>query len=428
MELGAAEIQQFVQDVTDGSVTDAQLGAFTMAVCQQGMSMAEQAALTLAMRDSGRTLDWSNLDGPVLDKHSTGGVGDLVSLVLAPLVAACGAYVPMISGRGLGHTGGTLDKLESIPGFRVKLGLEEFRSVVNRAGLAIIGQTGELAPADRRMYAARDITSTVESIPLIVSSILSKKLAEGLDGLVGDIKTGNGAFMRDADKARQLAEDIATVSGAAGLACTAVLTDMNQPLAWSAGNNLEVLEAIEFLEGRRNPRLEEVTLALGAEMLLLGRLARNAGDARRRLDEALGSGFAMERFLRFVSAQGGPADLLERRSDYLPAAPVRRPVPAGRAGFVAGMDTRVIGFCVMHLGGGRKQLEDTIDARVGLSGICSVGDRVENDTPLAMVHAASDDAWRVAEREIRRAISIGDEDPGPLPRVHRRIRGVTESP
>ena len=270
VELSRGDIRAFIDGVTDGSVTDAQLGAFTMAVCRRGMSMAEQFELTLAMRDSGAVMAWPGLDGPVLDKHSTGGVGDMVSLILAPLVAACGGYVPMISGRGLGHTGGTLDKLESIPGFRTDLELDRFRAVVAEAGLAIIGQTGRLAPADRRTYATRDITSTIESVPLIVSSILSKKLAEGLDGLVLDVKTGNGAFMRRTAAAVELAGNIAAVAASAGLRCAAVLTDMNQPLAWSAGNGLEVREVLEFFEGRRHPRLEMVTLTLAAELLQLG--------------------------------------------------------------------------------------------------------------------------------------------------------------
>jgi thymidine phosphorylase len=424
LELDARDIGDFIAGVANHSVTDAQLGAFTMAVCQRGMSKAEQTALTLAMRDSGRILDWSGLDGPVLDKHSTGGVGDMVSLVLAPLIAACGGYVPMISGRGLGHTGGTLDKLEAIPGFDVNPELEQFRGIVGETGVAIIGQTAELAPADRRMYATRDITSTVESIPLIVSSILSKKLAEGLGGLVGDIKTGNGAFMRNPLKARELAEDIAAVANDAGLPCTALLTDMNQPLAWSAGNGLEILEAMDFLAGRQHPRLAEVTFALGSEMLKLGGLAKDQDDAVRRLRRNLESGEAMERFMRMVTAQGGPCDLYENRAKHLPSAPVIRPVPAARPGFVGGMDTRLLGYCVMRLGGGRGQVDDTIDARVGLAGLCSVGDRMEADTPLAVIHAASADSARRAEREIRRAISIAEVNPGPLPCVYEKMTGA----
>jgi thymidine phosphorylase len=422
--LDAEEIAAFVRAITAKTVTDAQLGAFTMAVCQRGMNMAEQTALTLAMRDSGKTLDWTGLDGPVLDKHSTGGVGDMVSLILAPLVAACGGYVPMISGRGLGHTGGTLDKLESIPGFDVHPEPERFRRIVHQVGAAIIGQTADLAPADRRMYATRDITSTVESIPLIVSSILSKKLAEGLDALVLDVKTGSGAFMRNPLLARELAVNLSRVANDAGLPCTALLTDMNQPLAWTAGNNLEVLEVIDFLAGRRNPRLLEVTLALGCELLQLGALAGGPADALERLNRALDSGAASERFARMVEAQGGPSDIVEQRVRHLPPAPVCRPVPAGRAGYVATMDTRLLGFCVMHLGGGRRRVEDTIDPRVGLSALCSVGDPVEKDTPLAIVHAADREGWHRAEREIRRAIGIAEDPVAPLACVYERMTGA----
>jgi thymidine phosphorylase len=422
--LEARDIAAFVRGIADGTVTDAQLGAFTMAVCQRGMNMAEQKALTLAMRDSGEILDWSGLDGPVLDKHSTGGVGDMVSLILAPLVAACGGYVPMISGRGLGHTGGTLDKLESIPGFDVHPEPEQFRTIVRQVGAAIIGQTADLAPADRRMYATRDITSTVESIPLIVSSILSKKLAEGLDALVLDVKTGSGAFMRNPLLARELAGNLSRVANEAGLPCTALLTDMNQPLAWTAGNSLEVLEVIDFLAGRRHPRLSAVTFALGCELLQLGGLATGADEALERIRQALDSGEAAERFMRMIVAQGGPPDLVERRAVHLPPAPVIRPVPAGRAGYVATMDTRLLGYCVMHLGGGRRRVEDTIDARVGLSGLCSVGDRLEADTPLAFVHAADPDGWGRAEHEIRRAIGIVEDSVEPLPCVYERMTGA----
>jgi thymidine phosphorylase len=393
-----------------------------MAVCLNGMDMAEQVALTLAMRDSGQVLGWTGLDGPILDKHSTGGVGDMVSLILGPLLAACGAYVPMISGRGLGHTGGTLDKLESIPGFDVGPGLEQFRQVVKQVGISIIGQSSMLAPADGRLYATRDETATVASVPLIVSSILSKKLAEGLDGLVLDVKLGNGAFMNDLEPARQLATQLAQVACSAGVPCTALLTDMNQPLAWSAGNALEVRETLDFLSAeRRHPRLQAVVLALGRAALQLAGLDRSAEAAEERLAAALESGAALERFARMVALQGGPEDLLERVDEYLPSAPVRRPVLAGRSGYVDRIATREIGFAVVRLGGGRRRVEDKIDARVGLSGLCSIGDRLERDTPLAVIHAASEPEWERAAATLRAAVGIGEEIVQRQPIVYERI-------
>jgi thymidine phosphorylase len=330
-ELSEDAIRSFVDGITGGSVNDAQISAFTMAVYFRGMSMEEQSLLTLAMRDSGRTLHWSGLDGPVLDKHSTGGVGDLVSLVLAPMLAACGAYIPMISGRGLGHTGGTLDKLESIPGLTVNLSHETFDKTVRQVGLAITGQGSDLAPADGRIYAVRDVTATVDSIPLIVASILSKKLAEGLDGLVADIKTGNGAFMCERNLARDLAADLIEVAALAGLPARALITDMNQPLAASAGHALEIGETIEFLRGvNRQPRLEDVVLSLGSEMLLLSNLADKPTAARDMLTSVLESGQAAERFARMVALQGGPVDLVDSPQKYLVPAPVVRDLPPGQ--------------------------------------------------------------------------------------------------
>jgi thymidine phosphorylase len=407
--LSLADIQSLVEGVTSGDLTDAQLGAFTMAVCYQGMSMDEEVALTLAMRDSGQRLRWPDLPGPVLDKHSTGGVGDLVSLLLGPMLAACGAFVPMISGRGLGHTGGTLDKLESIPGFRTNPDLERFRELVRQNGIAIVGQTDDLAPADRRMYATRDETSTIPSIPLIVSSILSKKFAEGLDGLVLDVKTGNGAFMREREAAQALARELVRVSFHAGLPCSALITDMNQPLAGSAGNSLEVREAIAFLAGRRHPRLEAVTLALGASALQRVRLASGDDDALAMCRAALDSGRAAEVFSRMVAGQGGPANLLETADRSLEHAPIARPLPAPAEGWVTAFDTRGVGLAVMYLGGGRQQLADKIDPRVGLSALCSIGDPVEKGAPLAIIHAADEDQWSRAAQTLAGAIRIGHD-------------------
>jgi thymidine phosphorylase len=407
-ELAEDAIRHFVDGIASGQVSDAQIGAFTMAVHFQSMSMAEQTALTLAMRDSGRCFDWPDLDGPVLDKHSTGGVGDLVSLIMAPMLAACGAYLPMISGRGLGHTGGTLDKLESIPGFNINPTQHIFDQTVREAGLAMTGQGGDLAPADGRIYAVRDVTATVDSIPLIVASILSKKLAEGLDGLVLDIKTGNGAFMRERNRARDLAANLIEVAELAGLPCRALITDMNQPLARSAGNALEMGEAIEFLKGgKRQPRLEQVIFSLSSEMLLLGGLAENTKNAVQMLSSALESGLAAERFARMVAMQGGPVDLLERPQKYLKAAPVIRSLTARRDGCVEFMDTRAIGLCIVGLGGGRRCVEDSIDHRVGLSDFCLVGDTVNNGDPLLTIHAADETGWQTAAEKLLGAIVIG---------------------
>ena len=421
LELAEDAIRGFVDGIARGQVSDAQIGAFVMAVHFQNMSMAEQTALTLAMRDSGRCLQWPDLDGPVLDKHSTGGVGDLVSLIIAPALAACGAYIPMISGRGLGHTGGTLDKLESIPGFDVRPSAELFSRVVRETGLAMTGQGKDLAPADGRMYAVRDVTATVDSIPLIVASILSKKLAEGLDGLVLDIKTGNGAFMKERNRARDLAGNLIEVAAMAGLPCRAVITDMNQPLARSAGNALEMMEAIEFLNGGyRQPRLEEVTLSLGSEMLLLAGLAEKPKAARQKLTEVLESGLAAEHFARMVSLQGGPADLLERPEKYLSAAPFVRTLTATRDGCIEFMDTRAIGMCIVGLGGGRRHADDIIDHSVGLSDFCLVGEKVKSGDPLLVIHAADETAWQAAAGKLEEAIVIGHKM-DTLPAVYELI-------
>jgi thymidine phosphorylase len=407
-ELAQDAIQGFVEGISGGQVSDAQIGAFAMAVYFQNMSLSEQSALTLAMRDSGHCLHWPDLDGPVLDKHSTGGVGDLVSLVLAPMLAACGAYIPMISGRGLGHTGGTVDKLESIPGFNAHPSQQLFQTTVRETGLAITGQGSDLAPADGRMYAVRDVTATVNSIPLIVASILSKKLAEGLDGLVLDIKTGNGAFMHERNRARDLAANLIEVAALAGLPCRALITDMNQPLARNAGNALEMIEAIEFLRyGHRHPRLEDVTLSLGIEMLLLGGLAEEPKAARLMLNEVLETGLAAEHFARMVSMQGGPSDLVDQPARYLQAAPVIRILAAPRDGCIEYMDTRAIGMCVVGLGGGRRVVEDIIDHRVGLSEFCLVGDMVNKGDPLVSIHAADETAWQAAAQVLLEAIVIG---------------------
>ena len=420
-ELSPAAIRDFVDGIAANQVSDAQIAAFAMAVYFQQMSMAEQTAFTLAMRDTGHCLHWSGLDGPVLDKHSTGGVGDLVSLVMAPMLAACGAYIPMITGRGLGHTGGTLDKLESIPGFDSNPGEQLFEQTVREAGLAMTGQGTGLAPADGRLYAVRDVTATVDSIPLIVASILSKKLAEGLDGLVLDIKTGNGAFMRERNRARDLAVNLIEVAELAGLPCRALITDMNQPLARNAGNALEIAEAVEFLRGGfRQPRLEDVIMSLGSELLMLGGLAQNLKTARFMLDRVIESGMAAESFARMVSMQGGPADFVEKPAKYLAAAPVVRPLTAPVEGCIEYMETRAIGLSIVTLGGGRKRAEDNIDHRVGLSDFCLVGDKVNKGDPLVTIHAVDDAAWQTTAEALTEAIVIGRRKDA-LPAVYEKL-------
>lgn len=417
--LSPEEIGGLVAGIADGSLSDAQVGALAMAIYLNGMNAAETVALTEAVRDSGEVLAWrgvgSELDlpGPVLDKHSTGGVGDLVSLVLGPWIAACGGFVPMVSGRGLGHTGGTLDKLEAIPGYDIAPSRERFRKLVREAGVAIVGQTAELAPADRRLYAIRDVTATVESLPLIVSSILGKKLACGLDALVMDVKSGSGAFMPTLEKSRELAETIAEVASRAGTPTTALLTDMSQPLAPCAGNAVEVREAIDLLLcNKRGGRLLEVTRTLAAELLLAGRLASDHAGALALLDERLASGAAAERFARMVAGLGGPSDLLEHHDRYLPQAPVIRPVYAECSGRVTRMDTRAIGLAVVALGGGRRAPNDAIDPAVGLSGIAALGEPVDGERPLAWVHAASEAGAERAACQLRAAIEVNDVAPG----------------
>ena len=409
--LGSEEIEAFVAGLVGGAVTEGQAAAFAMAVFFRGLDSAERVALTRAMTRSGRVLAW-DLPGPALDKHSTGGVGDAVSLALAPMVAACGGFVPMISGRGLGHTGGTLDKLDAIPGYRSQPDLALFRRVVGEAGCAIIGQTADLAPADRRLYAVRDVTATVESLDLITASILSKKLAAGLDGLVMDVKWGAGAFMAEQEEAVALTRSIVEVANGAGLPTRALLTDMNEPLASSAGNAVEVAYAVDYLAGRRQePRFHAVTVALGAEMLVLSGLASDAAEAARRLDEALASGRAAEVFGRMVAGLGGPADLVEAPARHLARAPVLRPVQPAQAGIVQGVDTRAVGLAVVALGGGRTRPDDTVDHAVGFTDLAGIGDRVGAGRPLGIVHAGNPADAERAEQVLRGSYRLGPGSP-----------------
>lgn len=411
--LPAADIAAFISGFANGTVSDAQAAAFAMAVYFRDMSMDERVALTLAMRDSGTVLDWSHLDGPVADKHSTGGVGDNVSLMLAPILAAIGVYVPMISGRGLGHTGGTLDKFDAIPGYRTSPDNDLFRRVVRDAGCAIIGQTADLAPADKTLYAIRDVTGTVESIALITASILSKKLAAGLGALVLDVKTGSGAFMPTLEAARDLAQSLVGVANGAGLRTGALITDMNEPLASAAGNGLEVRNAVDFLTGaHRDPRLEEVTLALSAEIALMTGRAESAASARRMVAEALSSGRASEHFSRMVAGLGGPTDFVPNMDRYLAPAPIIRDVFVSGEGRVARIDTRGVGMAVVALGGGRARPSDTIDHRVGFDRLAGLDAWVDASTPIARLHAADEASAADAEARLRAAYALGDPGSG----------------
>ncbi len=412
--LSGTEIQAFVDGLVAGPAdphrwSEAQAAAMAMAVLWRGMGEAEMVELTRAMADSGERLHWADADlpGPVLDKHSTGGVGDKVSLVLAPIVAACGGFVPMISGRGLGHTGGTLDKLAALPGYQLWPEPGRLRRVLREAGCAIVGASERLAPADRRLYAIRDVTATVESLPLIVASILSKKLAAGLQALVMDVKVGNGAFCPTLHEARPLAEALVRVARGAGLPTRALLTDMNQVLGRHAGNALEVREAIDFLTGhQREPRLLSLTLAFAGHMLVLGGLSTDLAAGEQQAREALASGRAAEAFERMVAGLGGPVRVLAAGGNGLPVAPVRRPLPAPIDGHVAACDTRALGLVVLALGGGRQRAEDEIDPRVGLADVLPPGHAVHRGQPLLTVHAASDAAADAALARLAELVTI----------------------
>ena len=422
--LSEEEIRFFINGVRDNTVSEGQIAALAMTIYFHDMTLQERVALTMAMRDSGSVLNWQSLglNGPVVDKHSTGGVGDVTSLMLGPMVAACGGYVPMISGRGLGHTGGTLDKLEAIPGFDIFPDDETFRRIIKEVGVAIIGQTNSLAPADKRFYATRDITATVDSIPLITASILAKKLAEGLDALVMDVKVGSGAFMPTVEQSELLAQSIVGVANGAGCKTTALLTDMNQVLASSAGNALEVREAVRFLTGEyRNPRLLEVTLALSAEMLVSGGLAADTAEATRKLQAVLDNGKAAEVFARMVAAQKGPADFIEKMDKYLPAPMLSKALYADKPGIVSAMDTRALGMAVVGMGGGRRQASDTLDYSVGFSEMAQLGDQADNQRPLAVIHAATESDWQEAAKAVKRAITLSETAPHPTPVICRRI-------
>jgi thymidine phosphorylase len=402
------EVREFISGLTNNTISEGQVAAFAMAVFFKGMSAEEAVGLTLAMRDSGTVLTW-DMPGPVVDKHSTGGIGDNISLMLAPMLAACGCFVPMISGRGLGHTGGTLDKLDSIPGYTTQPDLALFRKVVREAGCAIIGQTADLAPADKRLYGIRDVTATVESVPLITASILSKKLAAGLQHLVMDVKTGSGAFMAKHEDAVTLAKSLVSVANGAGLKTTALITDMDEPLASAAGNALEVLHAVEFLKGRLiNRRVEAITLALGAELLLSAGIASTLEDGEKQLTATITSGRAAEHFARMTALLGGPNDFMERPDHYMKPAKIIRPVYADDEGAVCKIETRQLGLAVIELGGGRLRADDKIDHAVGLSNLLGKNFRADMNTPLCMIHAQDETSFDRTAQIVKAAYSIGD--------------------
>ncbi|MBE6459077.1 MAG: thymidine phosphorylase [Alphaproteobacteria bacterium] len=420
--LSKEEIDFFIQGITDGSIVDAQASALTMAIFLNGMNVEETANLTTAMRDSGDVLQWHNVNGPIVDKHSSGGVGDKVSLMLAPMVAACGGFVPMISGRGLGHTGGTLDKFDSIPGYKTVPDNDLFRKVVKEVGCAIIGQTGNLAPADKKIYALRDVCATVESVQLITASILSKKLAAGLDCLVMDLKCGNGAFMDNLERGQELAHSIVNVANAAGTKTKAVLTDMNQVLGYNVGNALEVAEAVEYLKGNSNDsRLHNITLELCGELLLSAQLATSLPEAKEKLQQALDSGRALEIFARMVSALGGPTDFCDNPWKYLPQTSIVRPVYALSSGYVQNMDTRGIGLSIIEMKGGRTTPEQQLDYATGYSEFCQIGEFVDNQKPLAIIHAQTEEQFTRAADNLRQLITIGSNKPQLSPDIIEKI-------
>ena len=407
-----AELSWFAQGLANGGVSDAQAGAFAMAVCTKGLTEEARVALTLAMRDSGKVLSW---DRPVIDKHSTGGIGDAVSLLLAPLLACAGAAVPMISGRGLGHTGGTLDKLEAIPGVVTDVDDAKFRRLVDDLGCAIVSASAQMAPADKRLYAIRDVTGTVESIDLITASILSKKLAAGLDALILDVKAGSGAFMGTVDEARALAQSLVKTANGAGCKTAALVTDMSQPLAPAAGNALEVVEVMEALTAPKNSRLIELTLALGAELMVLAGMDTAPEVAAVKLRDALQSGQAAEVFEQMVTALGGPSDFATSWRGRLPEANVIREIAAPTGGVINAIDGHAVGLAVVALGGGRQRVSDRIDPSVGFSDIATLGTQVTKGDPIARLHAGSEKAAVAAERAFKKAVSIGAPiDPVPL--------------
>jgi len=423
-ELSTVEIAFFIQGVTSGEIADYQSTALLMAIFLNGMTDAEQAALTDAMLRSGQILDFSDIPKPKADKHSTGGVGDKTSLLIAPFAAAAGVCVPMISGRGLGHTGGTLDKLESIPGYRVDLSLKEFRAILDQSGFAMNGQTAEIAPADKKLYALRDATATVEAIPLIVASIISKKGAAGLDAMVIDVKTGSGAFMREHDRARALAGALVTTGNSLGVKSQALITDMNQPLGRAVGNSLEVLECIELLQNEvsdgARPVLE-LSIELAARMVVLAGLEKSVDAARMRIQQVHESGAALECFRRNVEAQGGDPRVCDNPRQILPLTDRAVKVESPRSGFVVGVDTEEIGHAIAEAGGGRVRIEDKIDVEVGFVGEVKIGDQLGSGDSIGTVFCADAELGEQASQRIQAAYKISEQPPTELPMLIKEV-------
>ncbi|MCA0042855.1 thymidine phosphorylase [Celeribacter litoreus] len=420
--LSEDEIMLFAQGLATGAVTDAQAGAFAMAALLNGMSDPERVALTLAMRDSGDVMQW-DLPAPAIDKHSTGGVGDCVSLLLAPALAALGAYVPMVSGRGLGHTGGTLDKLEAIPGLKTEVSDARFHQIVEQVGCAIVSATGSIAPADKRLYAIRDVTGTVESIDLITASILSKKLAAGLEALVLDVKCGSGAFMTTPEEAKALAQSLVTTANGAGCKTSALITDMNQPLCPSIGNALEIMSVMEALTtGEVDNILCDVTCALGGELMVLAGLSDDLDQATWAVRDTLTDGSAAERLGKMIYELGGPADFVDYWRDRLPSAPVVRDVSADQAGYVSAMDGHALGMAVVHLGGGRLKGGEKIDPAVGISNCCMIGEYLDADSLMATIHASSPEEADRAEAAFRAAVQVADHAPVETPLIFEKVQ------
>ena len=409
-ELTKNEINWFISNLTSNHLSEGQIASLAMAICLKGMTFEERVQLTLAMKNSGKTLSW-DLPGPIIDKHSTGGVGDTVSLILAPVLAACGAYVPMISGRGLGHTGGTLDKFDSIPGYNTSPNEALLRRVVSKVGCAIIGQTNELAPADKRLYAIRDVTGTVESIDLITASILSKKLAAGLEGLVIDVKCGNGAFMQDFNEASTLAKSLVTVSNESGCKTTALVTDMNQPLSQSIGNSLEVLAAIDILNGSsKDYRLLEVTNSLGVSILCSSNICKNKKEAQLLISSVLSSGKAAEKFSQMISELGGANDFFEKPKNYLTPSNIKKNICCKQSGYVKKINTKNLGNILILLGGGRQKVEDDIDFSVGMKLLIDLDTYVERNQPICTLYARDEETFNIAEKEIIESFEIGESE------------------
>lgn len=420
--LSQQQIQYFVDGITNGNFNDAQVGSMAMAIFQQGMQTEEIVHFTQAMMNSGTVLDWPELDRPIVDKHSTGGVGDKVSFMLAAIVSSCGAYVPMIAGRGLGHTGGTVDKLEAIKGFNTQPTIPEFKSLVKELGMAIIGQTSDLAPADKRLYGIRDITATVESIPLITASILSKKLASGLDALVMDVKVGNGAMMQDLESATALAQSIANVANGAGVKTQAIITDMNQVLGDSAGNALEIIETVDYLTGKyREPRLHNVVVRLAQGMLINTGLAASETDALTKINHALDSGKAADLFSKMIASMGGPSDLLENPWHSMQQAAVIKDITAPSDGYIAAMQTRDIGLMIVEMGGGRTANDQDIDHRVGLDAVKPIGTKISKGDVIGRIHANDNAQAQHAISQYLASVTITEQAPEVQPEIYKIV-------